>query len=296
VIPFSPALKAAVSRDATTLCHGWIVERKDGVKYGFTDHDQTIVIQGVACKPMTGLTAKEAERSLGLSIDATEIEGALSDDEINDAELRGGLFDSALVRIFLIDWSSPSDNAQTRVMRIAKTNEIDGVWRAELESGSADLSVVRGRLFVSGCDAQLADSRCSKNLNTSLYTASGTVSAVRSSVEIIVSGLGTFDDAWFALGALNWTSGANLGRSVVVLRHKKSVSEVSLTFEAAPNQPIAVGDVFSISAGCDKSFSTCKTKFANALNFRGFPHMPGNDHAYSYISEGMEFDGSPIVK
>jgi hypothetical protein len=29
--------------------------------------------------------------------------------------------------------------------------------------------------------------------------------------------------------------------------------------------------------GCDKSFATCRDRFANALNFRGFPHMVGND-------------------
>ena len=28
---------------------------------------------------------------------------------------------------------------------------------------------------------------------------------------------------------------------------------------------------------CDKRFSTCRDDFANAENFRGFPHMPGND-------------------
>ncbi|MEO0982688.1 MAG: DUF2163 domain-containing protein [Pseudomonadota bacterium] len=28
---------------------------------------------------------------------------------------------------------------------------------------------------------------------------------------------------------------------------------------------------------CDQRFETCKEVFGNALNFRGFPHMPGND-------------------
>jgi uncharacterized phage protein (TIGR02218 family) len=53
--------------------------------------------------------------------------------------------------------------------------------------------------------------------------------------------------------------------------------------------------VFSVLAGCDKAFSTCKKKFDNALNFRGFPHLPGNDVAYSYVVEGSDFDGGPVV-
>ena len=29
--------------------------------------------------------------------------------------------------------------------------------------------------------------------------------------------------------------------------------------------------------GCDKRFATCRDRFANTLNFRGFPYMVGND-------------------
>jgi len=29
--------------------------------------------------------------------------------------------------------------------------------------------------------------------------------------------------------------------------------------------------------GCDKSLATCATRFANAVNFRGEPYLPGID-------------------
>lgn len=48
--------------------------------------------------------------------------------------------------------------------------------------------------------------------------------------------------------------------------------------------------------GCDKRFETCKAKFSNTVNFRGFPHLPGNDAAYGYVNEGGNFDGGPIVE
>ena len=32
---------------------------------------------------------------------------------------------------------------------------------------------------------------------------------------------------------------------------------------------------------CDQRFETCKARFANAENFRGFPHMPGPDFVLS---------------
>jgi uncharacterized phage protein (TIGR02218 family) len=50
--------------------------------------------------------------------------------------------------------------------------------------------------------------------------------------------------------------------------------------------PIQAGDTFAITAGCDKRFATCVEKFANADNFRGFPHMPGNDFITGYPTRG----------
>ena len=52
---------------------------------------------------------------------------------------------------------------------------------------------------------------------------------------------------------------------------------------AAPSLP---GDTFTVTAGCDKQFATCQAKFANAVNFRGFPHMPGNDFVTAVARPG----------
>jgi uncharacterized phage protein (TIGR02218 family) len=41
--------------------------------------------------------------------------------------------------------------------------------------------------------------------------------------------------------------------------------------------PIAAGDAFTIVAGCDRRLESCRQKFANVLNFRGEPFIPGAD-------------------
>ena len=46
------------------------------------------------------------------------------------------------------------------------------------------------------------------------------------------------------------------------------------------------GQAFTITAGCDKHLDTCKAKFANVVNFRGFPHMPGNDFVTAVARPG----------
>ena len=58
---------------------------------------------------------------------------------------------------------------------------------------------------------------------------------------------------------------------------------------------IAAGDDFTATAGCDKRFATCHNRFNNAVNFRGFPHIPGNDFVIRYPVQGEPGnDGSSL--
>ena len=43
--------------------------------------------------------------------------------------------------------------------------------------------------------------------------------------------------------------------------------------------------------GCDKRFETCRRTFANAINFRGFPDIPGDDFLFARPGEGGRHDG-----
>ena len=49
--------------------------------------------------------------------------------------------------------------------------------------------------------------------------------------------------------------------------------EVQLPFPA----PVAVGDTFTIVAGCNGLKSTCISKFNNLVNYGGFEFIPGTD-------------------
>lgn len=62
----------------------------------------------------------------------------------------------------------------------------------------------------------------------------------------------------------------------------------SAAFElwADPGAEIRSGDQFTIKAGCAKNFPTCKNKFSNAANFRGFPHIPPTDVITSVAKRG----------
>ena len=44
-----------------------------------------------------------------------------------------------------------------------------------------------------------------------------------------------------------------------------------------PRAPVEIGCRVELREGCDKRFETCVNRFANAVNFRGEPHLPGAD-------------------
>ncbi len=109
---------------------------------------------------------------------------------------------------------------------------------------------------------------------------------------LIVTGLESYPDEWFAAGQIDWTSGALTGRRQRIVSHRVSPGQVILTIEAS-DSVAAIGDTFSIVAGCDKRHATCRDKFANILNFRGFAALPGNDVLMaSPVSETRRDGGS----
>jgi hypothetical protein len=87
-------------------------------------------------------------------------------------------------------------------------------------------------------------------------------------------------DGWFAGGVLTWETGANAGRSIEVKSWTQATGQIELFLPMG--YAIANGDAFRIHPGCDKRLETCIDRFANVLNFRGEPYVPGQDLLMSY--------------
>jgi uncharacterized phage protein (TIGR02218 family) len=293
MIALPPGLESHVQLESTTLCFCWKVTRKDAVKIGFTDHDETLSFDGVSFEPESGFNASAAEASLGLAVSTMEVEGALNSSRITEADLSSGVFDGAQVETWLVNWQDPTARARLRVNFISKIEMSGGLFKAEMKSRTHMLDKRIGRTIRRHCDAELGDSRCKAALAG--FTASGTVLGVATVADFSSDDLGAFVDRWFDHGALTWTSGANTGQTSVVSQFEKQGLAQRLVLWRPPAQAIAIGDGFSVVAGCDKAFATCREKFANTLNFRGFPHLPGNDAAYAYVDGEGVFDGAPLV-
>ncbi len=278
-------LAARLASGVTTLAHVWRIVRRDGASFAFTDHDAPLVFDGIACEPMTGLAAGALEKSLGLGVDTASVSGALSSAAITEADLARGLWDGARVDVYRVDWSDPGLRVHLFAGRIGEVRRGQAAFEAELRGLQAPLNVPVGRVFSRFCDADVGDVRCGKDIETGAFRGDGVVTALLEGGAFSASGLEAFEADWFTRGRLSWPGGAI--SEVAAHRVEGGAAVLELLDGAAPE----VGAVFAIYAGCDKRFETCRAKFGNTLNFRGFPHMPGNDAVQAGPNVSAPMDG-----
>lgn len=287
---FSAAFSAHLAAGVTTLCWCWKLTRCDGVVLGFTDHDEDIVCNGVTYLAATGLSAGEAQTEAGYAVTGMAIAGAFSSDALSEADLIAGVYDGAAVEMYRVNWADPTVYGLVRKGWLGEVHQGRTAFSAEMRGLMQALNQNIGRSFCYLCDATVGDTRCGIDLTATPYQGSGTITAVTDNRRFSVSGLADFSTGWFGGGKLVWTSGACKGLSGEVKRHGTGAATVTLELWQAASASVAVGDAFTVTAGCDKKFSTCKTKFANAANHRGFPYMIGNDAvvAYAYGATGLD--------
>ena len=145
-----------------------------------------------------------------------------------------------------------------------------GQFVAEMRGLTSQLQQVIGNVYTSSCRAALGDAKC--GINLSALTVTGAVTAIETAYAFTDSTKTQAND-YFADGVVHFTSGANYGLSMEVRDFTAGRFGLFLPMPYG----IALGDTFTVSAGCDKQFDTCVSKFHNAVNFRGEPDVPGTD-------------------
>ncbi len=272
----SPEFAAHLASGATTLCWCWRVERRDGTIMGFTDHDNAITFDGTTYEAASGFTASDITDGLGLSVDNLEVTGALSSATLTEDDLAAGRYDDARIAIYRVNWFDPSQHVLMRSGSIGEVRRTGSSFTAELRGLAHYLQQPRGRLLQQTCDADLGDARCTIDLTSTAFRGIGTIVSPLSARRFIVSGIDAFETRFFSRGLFTFTSGASSGLKIEIKAHTKLAASVEIELWAEAEGPPAAGDTFIVTAGCDKRFETCKARFANTLNFRGFPAIPGN--------------------
>lgn len=290
----SPALQTHLDAGTTTLSWCWKITRADGAVFGFTDHDRTLDFGGTLFEPESGLTASEVRAGSDLAVDAQDAQGVLTSDRITETDILDGRWDNAEVELWRVNWTDTSQRVLMRRGAIGQIRRGRLAFVAEMRSIAHVLGQTVGRMFQATCDATLGDARCRVNLDAPSFKGTGSVIDMLRDRAFTASGLGGFAAGWFAFGTVTWTSGVNAGRQAEVLSHDLVDGIAILTLLEAPVRPIGEGDAFIIRAGCDKRIATCHAKFANVANFRGFPHIPGQDAVLRYATRDGGHNGAVL--
>jgi len=260
-----------LQRELTTAALCWRLERRDGIAAGFTTHDRDIEIDGLHYRAAPGLLPSAISMSDGFDADALEVAGALTSDAIGAEDLRSGRWDGAEVAIFMVDWEAP--HAGQVVLARGSIGDVSAAgsgFTAELKSRAAALDRPVVELTSPECRAELGDKRC--RVDMAGRTRLTRITAVTGEDRVEVAEAAAELNA-YAYGRLRWISGANSGFAGEIMSSEGALLRLR---EPPPYAP-GLGDLVEIREGCDKMLRTCWERFGNAANFRGEPHLPGND-------------------
>lgn len=271
----SPGLAAHLDGEVTTLACLWRLERVDGWVRGFTDHDQDITYLGLSYLASTGFLPSAIKSGADLSVDNLDVDGFLDDDALRPEDLTAGRFDGARIDIMLVNWA---DLAQGHILLrrgwLGEVKRADQRFSAEVRGIANRLQQTSGKLYSRLCRTDLGSSECTVSLTPLTDTLA--ISAVASGDTFTAPT--ARGSGFYTFGACTFLTGANAGAATEILTH---VGQSVTLFTPMP-RPIAVGDQVRLVAGCDKTIETCHARFGNVLNFRGEPHIPGNDKVFSY--------------
>jgi uncharacterized phage protein (TIGR02218 family) len=289
------ALHAHLATGTTTVCRCWAVIRRDGARFGFTDHDRDLVFDAITFRAASGMTASALQQGTGLAVDNSEAAGVLSDAAVTETDLLGGLFDGAQVEIWRVNWADVT--ARERLFRgsLGEIRRRDGAFEAELRGLAEALNQPVGRAYQRVCGAVLGDARCGVDTGARDYAVTMAPDTVADGRVLVFSDLGGFADRWFEQGMLRVETGAAAGLTGIVKSDRLGADGLRrITLWQSLRREIAPGDRVRIVAGCDKRAATCRDKFANFGNFRGFPHIPGDDWLTSYPAGSTPDDGGSM--
>jgi uncharacterized phage protein (TIGR02218 family) len=271
-----PSLQGRLDTGSSTLCRIFTITTAAGAVLRWTDLDIDIEYNGDTYLATRSLKVSNVSTSVNGGVNSTNVEFFYDDAGITRDDILKGEYDSAVLSMSWIDWTFPEYGEVLvfvgEVSVTQATNKFRGGFEATGILNRGDMRI--GQFYTPECSADLGDARCGKD--TALLTTTGTILSTATRLRFLATMTAPEND-YFSFGVLTWDTGPNAGRSIEVLSQLEvsGSQQIVLALEM-PVDP-GVGDTFTILAGCDKRRDTCKTKFDNIVNYRGYPFVPGTD-------------------
>ena len=247
------AAPAWLRAEVVTLAWCWRLSRRDGVVLGLTSHDRDLLIDGVLYRAAPGMKPSAIETSDSLDASTMDLEGAISSDAIAARDLDAGRWDGAALTLFVT---------------LGAIERRGSAFAAELQGITQMLDRPVCPATSPSCRAALGDPACRIDL----------APLTRARRIVAIDGRQVTIDAapppgTMAFGELCWLEGAACGLRTPVIAAAGAVLTLAEMPPLLPPLPARV----RLIEGCDKQLATCRSRFANAVNFRGEAHLPGND-------------------
>lgn len=254
--------------DLTTLAFCWCLARPDGVVIGLTSHDRDLWFADLLHRAAPGMVPSAIEVSRSLDQGGLDVEGAITAEAISERDLASGRWDGARLSLHAVNWRAPDEEPVFLMRgRLGRVDILGNRFSVELAGPIDGLDRPVTENTTPHCRATLGDQRCRvdmRGLSDSVWVVETEGHRVR-----LASG---FADGLFTLGQMRPLLGLEAGCGFPIL------NQTGDTLTLADAAPVDLaGSLVQITQGCDRTLGTCVARFANALNFQGEPHLPGND-------------------
>lgn len=260
-------------RELDTVASYWRIHRKDGVALAFTTHDRDLYFGGMLHRSAPGMLPSAIRRTIDLSDDEAEVDGALSHDTIKRDDLLSGRFDGASIETGVVDWETLESSSLYAGSVDAVSQDASG-FSAQLRSVKADLDIDPVPRSSPSCRARFGGPGCAISA-TRFETRSSAVSLDRgaNSVSFPLEDLQSY-----VHGQLRWLDGPQTGLSFRIIDQQDG----ALFLDRQLDEGTTSGSRAILRQGCERTIACCSQRFGNALNFQGEPYLPGNDLIVQY--------------
>lgn len=276
---------AHLALNVTQICHCLKIE-KGGISLYLTDHDRPLLFLEHDYVPDDNLHIAPAKFYRNLLDDKFEILTAIGDNGLSYDLIEADHLQDAQFYLYQVNWGMPDEYNLLKIGVVGNIYIEEAQLKITLHGIAKPLEKRHNRLLQEKCDAQFGGNRCNIDTGLAIYRKLGQISLLKTTHSFEIELPAGVDSGYFDGGSIEWQSGENTNIGAEKLRimrqFKLSDSIHSIILQRAAKYPIALEDELKLTVGCDKSFETCRDRFANGAEFRGFDQMPGKAFKFTY--------------
>lgn len=271
----SPQQVSALADPNTIMTTIWDIVCLDGTVFRMTDYDSKLTIGGNEYVANGSTERSSITLGTGTAAGTVDIEGLLYTGLITESAIRSGKLNYADILISAAFVNAIADPIPMTSGKFGEIVRSEGKYKIEINNLNYALQANIGEDTSPTCRVVLGSARCGIDI-ASGWEQTYSIASVSGTRTIVLAGPAANPaGSTYKNGLIELLSGPAAGLKLEV-RSWDAGSLTLTTYLPLFILPVA-GNSIKVRVGCDKSRATCKTVFANVINFQGEPDTPGID-------------------